>query len=235
MLNKNDVIPLYVQLKRLLKKDILSGKYKENDILPSETQLMKKFDITRTTIRKAINELKIEGLVTTKHGKGTVVKIKETKDTVWNFKSFTEIAKNQNLEPISKVIEQKIITENNQKYNELSRLRGVKHRNGSIDWMTVEKSKVPTIFFPGIDQYNFENQSLYTVMAQNYHHPPYYARLEMQPIISDERIMEILELSSPTPLLKSSGKAYTESDEEIEHFEIIYSPSFKFVFSQYIE
>lgn len=235
MLNKNDVIPLYAQLKRLLKKDILSGQYKENDMLPSEAQLMKKYNITRTTIRKAINELKIEGLVATKHGKGTVVKIKETKDTIWSFRSFTEIAKNQNLEPITKVLQQEIIVENDLEYNQLIRVRGLKNNDDYIDWLTVEKSKVPMKVFPNIDQYNFESDSLYDIMSREYHFSPDYAKLELEPIISEAKIMEILELEQVLPLLKSSGRLYTESDTEIEQFEIIYSPSFKFIFSQYIE
>lgn len=98
MLNKNDSAPLYIQLKQLIRKKILNNELKEMDFLPSESQLMKKFKITRTTIRKAISELKQEGLVQQIQGKGVYVKTRELKETVWNFQSFSDLVMRYNNE-----------------------------------------------------------------------------------------------------------------------------------------
>ncbi|MDK9858755.1 UTRA domain-containing protein [Staphylococcus equorum] len=173
--------------------------------------------------------------MTTKHGKGTIVKTRETRDTIWNFKSFTEIAKNQSFEPISRIILQKVVIEDNKSYSFLKRIRGIRKPENTIVWLTVEVSKVPLDTFPQINQYDFENNSLYQIMKNEYHIAPYYAELKIDPIISDEDLMITFNLTQATPLLKSNGRLFTESESEIEQFEIIYSPKFNFRFSQYIE
>lgn len=54
-----------------LKADILTGKIKMGDKLPSENQLSNRYKISRHTVRKALGLLEQEGLIEAKHGKGT--------------------------------------------------------------------------------------------------------------------------------------------------------------------
>ena len=62
MLNKHDVVPLYAQLERILREKILTGEFKDGDPIPSEAELTKTYNITRTTVRKAIGNLVQEGI-----------------------------------------------------------------------------------------------------------------------------------------------------------------------------
>lgn len=70
---------IYLKLKDSLANDITQGKYMPGDILPSENDLMKTWSVSRITVRNAIRQLAIEGLVYTIHGRGTFVS--ETKIT----------------------------------------------------------------------------------------------------------------------------------------------------------
>lgn len=139
MLNKNDSAPLYIQLKQLIRKKILNNELKEMDFLPSESQLMKKFKITRTTIRKAISELKQEGLVQQIQGKGVYVKTRELKETVWNFQSFSDLVMRYNKEPVTRLLEKEEVLINKKIFLKLVRLRGFK-QNTEVVWLTIEKS-----------------------------------------------------------------------------------------------
>lgn len=139
MLNKNDSAPLYIQLKQLIRKKILNNELKEMDFLPSESQLMKKFKITRTTIRKAISELKQEGLVQQIQGKGVYVKTRELKETVWNFQSFSDLVMRYNKEPVTRLLEKEEVLINKKNFLKLVRLRGFK-QNTEVVWLTIEKS-----------------------------------------------------------------------------------------------
>lgn len=233
MLNKDDVIPLYVQLKRLLRSQILNGEFKEMDLLPSETQLMKQYQITRTTIRKAIAELKQEGLVQQVHGKGTYVRLRETKDTVWNFQGFSDLAHLQNQKPITKVLEKEIYQKDGSPFLKLVRLRGLQSDNITT-WMTIDTSHLPLKRFPNLDTYDFSNTSLYKLLRETYNTYPHHANLNIEPILGTPLMYDRLELEEKKPLLRSFGVVSTESNIEIEHLEIIYSPHFKFKFSQYI-
>ena len=66
-------IPLYSQLVGIVKRNISAGTLSSGDLLPSETELCKAFDISRSTVRQAIGALESEGLVVRKQGRGTFV------------------------------------------------------------------------------------------------------------------------------------------------------------------
>ncbi len=65
--------PLYVRLRDQLKADILEGRLKPGDRLPSESELTVGHAVSRITVRQALNDLQKEGLVVKAHGKGSFV------------------------------------------------------------------------------------------------------------------------------------------------------------------
>jgi len=65
--------PKYKKLYNLLKAEILGGKYEKTQAFPSEAQLAHRYAYSRTTIRKALDELRYEGLIRSSQGKGTRV------------------------------------------------------------------------------------------------------------------------------------------------------------------
>ncbi len=74
-------LPLYIQIKESLKKDILGGRYVPYQKMPSESELTKSFGVSRITVRQALRDLHLEGLIFTTQGKGTFAsKPKATQD-----------------------------------------------------------------------------------------------------------------------------------------------------------
>lgn len=67
------VVPLYVQLARILRTQINSGEYKPDDALPTEQRLSQAFGVSRITVREALRILTDEGLIVRRSGKGTFV------------------------------------------------------------------------------------------------------------------------------------------------------------------
>ena len=72
-LSLDSEIPLYSQLMGIIKRSITSGALKVGDLLPSEAELCRSYDISRNTVRQAIGALEEEGFVVRKRGKGTFV------------------------------------------------------------------------------------------------------------------------------------------------------------------
>ena len=72
-MNTKSKIPRYRQLYETLKKHIISGIYKEGDFLPSENELCAIHNLTRPTVRQALNELLQEGYIIRRQGKGSIV------------------------------------------------------------------------------------------------------------------------------------------------------------------
>ena len=70
----NSYEPSYAQLVRILQEQIAVGRLRPGDRLPSESQLCEHHDVSRMTVRRAINILVEQGLVITKQGQGTFIK-----------------------------------------------------------------------------------------------------------------------------------------------------------------
>ncbi len=65
--------PLYRQIADALRRKIDSGQLAPGDQLPTEDELMETYQASRNTVRGAIKQLTIRGVVNTLHGKGTFV------------------------------------------------------------------------------------------------------------------------------------------------------------------
>ena len=71
-------VPIYKQISEQLKADILSGKIKEGEYLPSIRGLAQELRISVITTMKAYEELAAEGLVTPVQGKGFYVNAQDS-------------------------------------------------------------------------------------------------------------------------------------------------------------
>lgn len=72
-LSNSSRLPLYFQLKENLLRDIRAQRYPEGEAIPSEGELGASYSVSRTTVRRAIDELVTEGFLTRIQGKGTFV------------------------------------------------------------------------------------------------------------------------------------------------------------------
>ncbi|WIY81456.1 GntR family transcriptional regulator [Propionimicrobium sp. PCR01-08-3] len=65
--------PLYLRVERSLASQISDGVWQPGDYLPSEQTLQQRYQVSRTTIRKAIGDLIVDGLLEIDRGNGTKV------------------------------------------------------------------------------------------------------------------------------------------------------------------
>ncbi len=65
--------PLYLQLKRSIEDAVHRGAIKPGDALPSERDLAARVEVSRVTVRKAVQHLVREGMLVQRHGSGTYV------------------------------------------------------------------------------------------------------------------------------------------------------------------
>ena len=77
-IQQNSSIPIYKQIAEQLKSDILAGKIKEGEYLPSIRGLAQELRISVITTMKAYEELASEGLVTAVQGKGFLVNAQDS-------------------------------------------------------------------------------------------------------------------------------------------------------------
>ena len=75
---QNSGVPIYQQIAEQMKTDILMGKMKQGEYLPSIRSLAKELKISVITTMKAYELLEAEGLVTAAQGKGFYVNAQDS-------------------------------------------------------------------------------------------------------------------------------------------------------------
>ena len=89
-LERTNPLPLYYQLKEVLKQQIRSGHLAPHTAIPSEPELVANYHVSRATVRQALSELVHEGLLYRQHGKGTFVCEPRVQQTQSELTSLTE-------------------------------------------------------------------------------------------------------------------------------------------------
>lgn len=87
---RQSTIPLYRQILEGIKQKIEAGELKTGDKLPSEQELMEHFNVSRRTVRTAVDELCGQGYLVRKQGKGTFVSKPKLHRKIINVLSFQE-------------------------------------------------------------------------------------------------------------------------------------------------
>ncbi|MGT2465368.1 GntR family transcriptional regulator [Mesorhizobium atlanticum] len=84
--------PLYLQLRRSIEEAVNRGLIGPGDALPSERDIASKADISRVTVRKAVQDLIKGGILVQRHGSGTFVapRMERVEQSLSRLTSFTE-------------------------------------------------------------------------------------------------------------------------------------------------
>lgn len=77
VIDRNSYEPAYAQLADILRRQVAAGMFRPGDQLPSEAMLCRRYEVSPMTVRRAINLLADEGVVSTAKGRGTFVKALE--------------------------------------------------------------------------------------------------------------------------------------------------------------
>lgn len=89
-LDPNSTQPLHQQAEELLRTMIQQEEYKKGKLMPNEVELSKELNISRNTLRQAINRLVFEGLLIRKKGYGTTVAPQNVMSNARNWMSFSQ-------------------------------------------------------------------------------------------------------------------------------------------------
>lgn len=218
---------LYRQLYRALRAAILSGDFSEGEAIPSENQLRDQFGIARTTVRNAMALLVSEGLVQQVRGRGTIVSHRPISHNIWNFGSFSELARRQGQRPVTRVLEHRV--DNGELL--LVRARGLANGD-TVTWLNVDTSQLDLALYPGIERYDFAAQSLYEVLRRDYDRHPLRSELLLTVVPTSERLRQVFAPAQDVPgYLCASGDVLDADDRLVERTSIVYSPAVQMKFA----
>lgn len=221
-IDKQSRIPLYYQLMDIIIEKIEVENLKEHDRLPSERELCEGYNVSRSTVRQAIQELEKEGYIYREHGKGTFVSPKKMKQDLLGFYSFTEEMKKKGKKPNSKVLNFQVIESNEKiakkmkleigdKIYEFTRLRLADNEP-----MMLETSYVPYDRFPNLTKTELQEKPMYDIFTEKYNTTFTKAEEMLHPILTKDFEAELLECPKDFPSMMIERITY-EGDIVIEY------------------
>lgn len=96
--------PIYIQIHNKIRKMIEEGKWQVGERIPSERDLAKTFEVSRMTLRQAVQTLVDEGILERRVGSGTYVSSQKVQEKMTGIQSFTENILSQGKTPTSKTV-----------------------------------------------------------------------------------------------------------------------------------
>ena len=108
----DEKLPKYYLVKKAIVENIDNEVYDSKEPIPSERELMETYQVSRITIRKAIDELVTEGYLYKVQGKGTYVKTDEGSNNLFSITSCTEDVLKLGLTPSKKVVVSELVDAN---------------------------------------------------------------------------------------------------------------------------
>lgn len=111
-LERSNPLPLYYQLKEVLKQQIQSGHLAPHTAIPSEPELVSRYHVSRATVRQALTELVNEGLLYRQHGKGTYVCEPRVQQHVSELNSLTTELQRRGMRPGGMLIVSELVRGN---------------------------------------------------------------------------------------------------------------------------
>lgn len=161
---------LYLDVAEQIKSDIMNGKYPVGSLLPTETELEQLFDVSKITVRRAIELLSSEELVEKKSGKGTTVLSNRPYNKLSKAGTFTEYLNDSGQKVTKKILSLDKVTLTPD--SELFEYFGEQVVKFSRLYILDDKPYIYFNYFLPIDLANvplkdFENESLYRIMDQH--------------------------------------------------------------------
>jgi GntR family transcriptional regulator len=224
-IDKSLPIPYHYQLRELLRDEVASGRWEVGERLPSERELCETFNLSRTTIREAIDALVNEGLLRREKGRGTfIAEPKITQKWLEAPDSFTESMLEQGYQIETRVMNLSVTSAPYKVSREL-RLRSaepviVLDRIRLIlqEPILLVTSYIPEKYCPGLVNEDFSHQSLYQVLRDKYNIQITQAKRFMEAVAANELEADLLHVRQGAPLMLIESTAYREDGSPIEHF-----------------
>jgi|TARA_B110000114_G_C15091265_1_gene398731 GntR family transcriptional regulator len=168
------------------------------DRLPSERELGESWNVARMTVRRALDEFLMEGVIERRHGSGTFVAPRPFVKAL-GLTSFSEDMKDRGLVPGSRLVSLATIKADAKVAKELKTplntpvYRFTRLRLGSGEPLAVETVWMRMSLVPGLSEYDLDG-SLYKTLADRYRIVVAAATVTIRPVLPDQRVRELLKI-----------------------------------------
>lgn len=219
-----------------LKEKITKNIYPENSLLPKEIEMTNIYQVSRHTVRKAMDRLSQEGLVRKVKGTGTFVTGKKADYSLSNMTSFSEIVKSQGGNPNSIVLSTKLINVEERITTQLnlpvdSKVYVVERIRKSDDLnLCLEVTYISPKVCPNIDDHITTNASLYELYEKVYGLSLDEGVFKLEAINASKEVSKLLDIPAASSILYMEAVIHLTNNTPLYFVEAYYVGS-RYIFT----
>jgi GntR family transcriptional regulator len=221
-------VPLYAQIKDILRSRILDGSYQPHQQMPSESEMIASFNVSRITVRQALNDLQNEGLIFRIHGKGTFVSKPKAFQDLGRLQGFGEAMRQMGYETFSRVLSVKTVTPSPQvaeklqlpkraRVTELQRVRFLNREPISLD-----VTYVPTAIGQRLAKEDLAARDVFVILENDYGIALGHAELQIGSTLADDVLATQLKVEEGSPVLFIERTTHTADGTPIDYEHLYY-------------
>jgi GntR family transcriptional regulator len=229
--------PLYAQITDILRARILEGIYQPNQQMPSESELIAGFGVSRITVRQVLGNLQSEGLIFRIPGKGTFVSRPRAFQDLGSLQGFGTTMRQMGYESHSQVLSIRTVKPSRQvqeklqlnkagKVTELQRLRFLNREPISVD-----VSYLPQAIGLRLAKADLANRDVFAILENDLQITLGHADLQINSMLAGETLATQLRVKEGSPVLFIERVIYTADGAPLEYEELYYrGDAFQFKF-----
>ena len=224
------VVPKYYQLSEILRQKIDNNEWQPHDPIPPERELETLYNVSRTTVREALNHLANQGYIYREHGRGTFVSRPKMQHSLHTLHSFTNdmqvrgsvagqrILNLDRIPPSDRVRRQLELPPDMESVVQIERLRYADDEPMGIQLAYLPLAADQTITSEELLEFG----SLYTLLETKFGLIPIEADETLEAIIVDEREASLLKIEERSPLLLLERTTYSQHRRPMEFVKMFY-------------
>lgn len=223
VIDRKNALPLYVQLKEIIKSKIDQKEWEEGDPIPTEMELIDKYQVSRTTVRQALSDLVMEGALYKMQGRGTFVAEPKLEAVRPKLTGFMEDMQDEGHTVDSIILREGWESVKGEEWNvfglkeggmlyKLDRLRRVNEKVIGIQETTLNMELYPEL---DLSTHDFSRESLYEVLKK-YSIPLGEAKETVEASYAGDVYGDIMNVPSETLILKLYRRTTLQSGELFE-------------------
>lgn len=227
-IDRTSKLPLYHQLYEILRGNIVNGEWQPGDMIPPESELIARYQISRTTVRQVLDILAGEGLIEREQGRGTFVAQPKVEQGLVRIISFTEDMRQRGFEPGTQVlfadlipappdIAEKLEVEPGEQLARLERLR-----LANQEPMSVEESYLIHRFCPGVLQGDYASKPLREALERDHGIRLVRAKQVIRAILAPSELAGTLGIKPRSALLFMERVSFSQENVPVEFLRIYY-------------
>jgi GntR family transcriptional regulator len=220
--------PLYERVESILAAGIADGSLPPETQLPPEDGLIERFKVSRTTVRKAIQNLVERGLVEVRRGKGTFVTQPKITQELTELTGFVEDMQALGRTPTARLLDKSIVAADESVAHHLAlapgtlvvRLRRVRLADGVA--MSFDETYLPRDIGERVAGNDLEVEPVFALLEGKYDTPLVEAEYRLEAAAADPVAAQALQVPPGSPIFLIERTSYTVGNRPVDYERLHY-------------